>query len=84
MTKATSVIRHAIDLLEPDLVELRRDLHRHPELGFEELRTASVIADKMRATGPEVRTGVGDTGVLADLSGAEAGPTLLAALGPGS
>lgn len=55
--------------LAPALVELRRDLHRHPELGFQETRTAGVVAQRLRALGLEPRTGVGRTGVVADIVG---------------
>jgi hippurate hydrolase len=54
------------DLL-PDLRDLRRDLHAHPELGFAEHRTAALVADAMRALGLEVATGIGGTGVVATL-----------------
>ncbi len=54
---------------------LRRDLHRHPELGFQERRTAGVAADAMEELGLRVRTGVGRTGVVADLDNG-AGPTV--------
>lgn len=48
------------------LVSTRRDLHRHPELAFEEHRTAGVVADRLRAIGLAPRSGVGRTGVVAD------------------
>ena len=48
----------AVERLQADLVALRRDLHRHPELGFAENRTASVVADRLGALGLTVRTGV--------------------------
>ncbi len=48
------------------LVATRRDLHRHPELGFEEKRTAGIVADRLRGLGLSPRTGVGKTGVTAD------------------
>ncbi len=54
-----------------DLVALRRDLHRHPELGFQETRTAGIAADAVRSLGFDVRTGVGGTGVVADLVNGE-------------
>jgi amidohydrolase len=66
-----------LTLLDPDLVALRRDLHRHPELSFAEHRTATLIAERTRALGLSVRTCVGGTGVVADLKGEEPGPTLL-------
>ena len=48
------------------LVETRRDLHRHPELGFEERRTAGIVAERLARLGLSPRTGVGRTGVTAD------------------
>ncbi|MHB8688094.1 MAG: M20 metallopeptidase family protein [Aggregatilineales bacterium] len=63
--------------LEPDLVALRRDIHQHPELGFQELRTASLITERMRVLGYDVRSAVGTTGVIADLAGEASGPILL-------
>jgi amidohydrolase len=53
--------------LEPELVALRRDLHRHPELAFQERRTAAIGSARLEALGLEVRTGVGITGVVAEL-----------------
>lgn len=47
------------------LVATRRDIHQHPELGFEETRTAGLAADRLRALGYQVQTGVGKTGVVA-------------------
>ena len=44
--------------LQPELVERRRDLHRHPELAFGEHRTSGIVADWLRKLGLEVRTGV--------------------------
>lgn len=46
------------------MVEIRHDLHRHPELGFEENRTAAVVAERLKALGIEVFEGVGGTGVV--------------------
>lgn len=56
-----------IDALLPDLVALRRDLHTHPELGFEEHRTAAIVAGALRDLGLAVTAGVGGTGVVATL-----------------
>src|SRR5260370_18918952 len=47
------------------LVATRRDIHQHPELGFEETRTAALAADRLRSLGYQVKTGVGRTGVVA-------------------
>jgi len=59
------------------MIEVRRDLHAHPELAFEEVRTSKVVADRLKALGLDVRTGVGKTGVLATVQGAKAGKTVL-------
>jgi amidohydrolase len=68
---------HRLVELEPELVRLRRDVHAHPELGFEEHRTADVVASLLGGLGLPVRTGVGRTGVIADLDGALTGPRIL-------
>ncbi len=59
------------------LVAWRRDFHRHPELGFAETRTAQIVAQHLTGLGLEVQTAVGRTGVVALLSGATDGPTVL-------
>lgn len=60
-----------------DVVALRRDFHMHPELGFEEVRTAAIVADRLRRLGYEVRTGVGQTGVVGILRTGRPGQTIL-------
>lgn len=62
--------------IDPALVDLYKDLHRHPELGFREHRTAAIVADRLRASGFEVTTGVGKTGVVGVLKNGP-GPTAL-------
>lgn len=62
--------------LEPELLETRRDLHAHPELGNSEKRTAERVAKQLKAMGLEVKTGVARTGVIAILKGALPGPTV--------
>ncbi|MFF7194618.1 M20 family metallopeptidase [Streptomyces sp. NPDC008079] len=59
-----------------DLVLLRRDIHRHPEPAGAEERTAALVAERLRAAGLTVTTGVGGHGVVAVLDGAGPGPTL--------
>ncbi len=59
------------------LVEDRRDFHRNPELAFQEHRTAGVVAERLDSLGWNVRTGVGETGVLGQLEGSGGGPTVL-------
>lgn len=57
--------------------QLRRDIHRHPELGFQEHRTAGIVARELQNLGLEVTTGVGRTGVVGILEGKYEGPTAL-------
>lgn len=52
--------------LSPQLVTWRRDFHMHPELGFQEVRTAGEIAKNLEEWGFQVRSGVGKTGVVSD------------------
>ncbi len=47
--------------------EIRRDIHRHPELGLQENRTAGIVADYLESLGLDVNRGVGGTGVVATL-----------------
>lgn len=63
--------------LFPYTQALRRDFHRHPELGFREIRTGGVVARELQALGIEVTKGVGKTGVVGLLEGVKPGPTLL-------
>lgn len=51
--------------MEAQLVDWRRDIHMHPELGFEEQRTSRLVADSLREMGIEVEVGVAETGVVA-------------------
>jgi amidohydrolase len=69
-------IREEAARLEPKLIALRRDIHRHPELAFEEHRTAGIVAAELARLGIPHRTGVGGTGVLGVIEGARPGPTL--------
>jgi amidohydrolase len=62
--------------LQPALVEVRRDLHRHPEIGFTETRTAGIVAERLKALGYDVRTGVGVTGVVGVIAGGKPGPVV--------
>jgi amidohydrolase len=59
-----------------ELVATRRDLHRHPELAFEETRTARVVAARLRDLGFDVKENVGRTGVVADI-GTHGGPGVI-------
>ncbi len=56
---------------------LRRDFHRHPELGFHEVRTAGIVARELSQLGLEVTSGIAETGVVALLEGGRPGPVVL-------
>ncbi len=66
-----------VQALKAELIERRRDFHRHPELPFQETRTAGIVAKTLNDLGLEVRTEVGKTGVVGLLEGGHDGPTLL-------
>ncbi len=69
--------RSEAESLATQLVSWRRDLHQHPELAFQEVRTSALVADVLRRLGLEVRTGVGRTGVVGTLAGRSPGPTVM-------
>ncbi len=75
----TRTLRDDIDEILPGVVADRRDLHQHPELAFQEVRTAGIVADRLRALGVEdVRTGIAQTGVTGLIRGAQGdGKTVL-------
>ena len=58
-----------IDAFTDDLVAIRRDIHAHPEIGFEEVRTSGIVAEKLASWGIEVHRGIGGTGVVGILQG---------------
>jgi len=58
-------LREEAESMMPQLVAWRRDFHEHPALGYQEVRTAGIVADHLRTLGLEVSTGIGKTGVVA-------------------
>lgn len=69
-------IRKESAAIEEHLIEWRRDIHQHPELGEQETRTAALVAEHLRSLGMEVKTEVGRTGVVGILKGARPGRTV--------
>ncbi|QXD15502.1 amidohydrolase [Rhodocaloribacter litoris] len=69
-------IRALADEVFPEVVRLRRAIHRNPELAFEEHETARLVAETLAPLPLEVQTGVARTGVVATLRGGRPGPTL--------
>jgi len=62
-----------IEAFADELTAIRRDLHAHPEIGFEEVRTSGIVADKLKSWGIEVHRGIGGTGVIGVLKGKGSG-----------
>jgi hippurate hydrolase len=62
-----------IQAFADDLTAIRRDLHAHPEVGFEEVRTSGIVAEKLASWGIEVHRGLGGTGVVGTLKGKGSG-----------
>lgn len=62
---------------EPRLIEIRRDIHAHPETAFEEVRTSATVARELARLGIAHQTGIGRTGVVGTIAGGRPGPTLL-------
>jgi hippurate hydrolase len=58
-----------IEAFAGELTMIRRDLHAHPEIGFEEVRTSGIVAEKLAEWGIEVHRGIGKTGVVGILEG---------------
>ncbi len=72
----TTVLELPHDFID-ELIATRRDLHAHPELGFEEVRTAAIVASRLRHHGYEVHEGIGITGVVGVLRGTRPGKTVM-------
>ncbi|MBV9753982.1 MAG: amidohydrolase [Hyphomicrobiales bacterium] len=58
-----------IDRFADELTAIRRDIHAHPEIGFEEKRTSDLIAEKLKGWGVEVHRGIGGTGLVGVVKG---------------
>src|SRR5262245_57233360 len=74
--KTSEILADARDLLD-DTIELRRRIHRHPEIGLQVPRTQSAVLEALDGLGLDVRTGTRTTSVVAQLDGARPGPTIL-------
>ncbi|HYD87592.1 MAG TPA: amidohydrolase [Vitreimonas sp.] len=69
-------VESSIQSVLPRMIAWRRDFHEHPELSYEEVRTARVVAQHLRSLRMEVRTNVAQTGVVGVLRGARPGPVI--------
>jgi amidohydrolase len=70
------LIEAKLPAVMPKVVAWRRDLHQHPELSFEEVRTSAIVAKHLQSLGIEVQTGIGKTGVVGILRGGKPGPVI--------
>lgn len=68
-TPSLDELKKQAENLQKQMVATRRDFHEHPELAFQEVRTAGIVAQRLGELGYEVQTGVGKTGVVAVLEG---------------
>ena len=71
-----SDIERRVDLVMPRVIGWRRDIHEHPELSGEEVRTAALVAAHLKSLGMDVTTGVGGHGVVGVLRGGKPGPVV--------
>ncbi|MBU6497742.1 MAG: amidohydrolase [Rhodospirillales bacterium] len=71
-----TAIRDATARIEAHLIAIRRDIHAHPELAFEEVRTAAIVAAELSRLGIDHQTGVARTGVVGLIRGGRPGPVL--------
>lgn len=69
-------IAAAADKIEGQVIAWRRDIHEHPELGNNEIRTSGLIAKYLQSLGIEVKTGIAKTGVVGILKGGKPGPVV--------
>jgi amidohydrolase len=76
MTRTALEWTAEIDRRQDDVIALRRDFHRHPELSFEERRTAEIVAERLSGAKLEVRSGIAGTGVVGILRGDRPGRTI--------
>jgi len=75
-TSLDARIDEAAKRIESKVIDCRRDIHQHPELGNREFRTSKLVADRLKELGIEVRTGVAHTGVIGLLKGGKPGPVI--------
>lgn len=69
-------VEQRLPQIMPKVIAWRRDLHEHPELSGQEVRTSRLVAEHLRALGMEVQTGVGGHGVVGLLKGGKPGPVV--------
>ena len=71
-----TAIRDAAERIDASLIAIRRDIHAHPELGFEEIRTSGIVARELERLGIPHQRGIGKTGIVGLIEGGRPGPVL--------
>lgn len=71
-----AAVASAVDRIADAMIQVRHDIHEHPELSNREFRTSELVADHLRELGMEVHTGIAHTGVAAVLRGGRPGPVV--------
>ena len=69
-------IKPEIEAIKDKIISTRRNIHQHPELAFNEHRTAKLVAERLKSLGIDVQSGVGKTGVVGTLKGKNSGKTI--------
>jgi amidohydrolase len=74
--KNTLNILPEVERIADEIITNRRDIHKHPELAFNEHRTANLVFAKLKAMGISAEQGIGKTGVVGEITGGQKGPTV--------
>src|SRR5580658_4026870 len=72
----SQAVSAAVDRAAPAMIEVRHQVHQHPELSNREFETSKLVAERLRALGLEVQTGIAHTGVVGILRGGRPGPVV--------
>src|SRR5271166_6210918 len=70
----SQAVSDAVDRVAPAMIEVRHQVHQHPELSNREFETSKLVAERLRALGLDVQTGIAHTGVVGILKGGRPGP----------
>ena len=66
----------ALDAISPEMVQIRQQIHAHPEMAFEEVKTSALVAERLSAWGYQVTRGIGGTGLVGQLKKGNGGKSI--------
>ena len=69
-------LRAALDAISPEMVQIRQQIHAHPEMAFEEVKTSALVAERLAAWGYQVTRGLGGTGLVGQLKKGSGGKSI--------